>query len=52
MKQQGPSTLVEHLVRSGKAEAPKGSLSEVLPPTGRISRLLSEALEEQRTERL
>jgi prevent-host-death family protein len=47
-----PSSPVERLVAAGRASSPDGGISEVLPPGGRPSRRLSEALEEQRAERL
>jgi prevent-host-death family protein len=47
-----PSSPVERLVAAGRASSPEGRISEVLPPSGRPSRRLSEALEEQRAERL
>ncbi|MEX1047667.1 MAG: type II toxin-antitoxin system prevent-host-death family antitoxin [Actinomycetota bacterium] len=47
-----PTGTVDKLVAAGKASAPKGSLLELLPPRGKPSRKLSEALEELREERL
>jgi prevent-host-death family protein len=43
---------IERLVASGRALPPAGDLLEVGPPPGRISRRVSDALEEQRMERL
>jgi len=43
---------VERLVAMGRAHPPKGALMDLLPPKGRPSRRLSEALEEERAERL
>jgi prevent-host-death family protein len=47
-----PSTPVQRLVATGRASSPEGGISEVLPPRGKPSRRLSEALEELRAERL
>jgi prevent-host-death family protein len=43
---------IERLVATGRALPPAGDLLDVGPPPGRISRRVSDALEEQRTERL
>jgi len=43
---------VERLVAMGRARSPKRALMDLLPPKGRTSRRLSEALEEERAERL
>jgi prevent-host-death family protein len=47
-----PSSPVQRLVAAGRASKPEGAISEVLPPRGKPSRRLSEALEELRAERL
>lgn len=47
-----PSSPVQRLVAAGRASNPEGGISEALPPKGRPSRRLSEALREQRAERL
>ncbi|MDQ3662893.1 MAG: type II toxin-antitoxin system prevent-host-death family antitoxin [Actinomycetota bacterium] len=47
-----PSSPVEQLVAAGRASRPEGGISEVLPPAGESSSQLSEALQEQRAERL
>lgn len=47
-----PSSPVQRLVAAGRASNPQGGISEVLPPRGKPSRRLSEALQEQRAERL
>ena len=47
-----PSTALEHLVSSGRVVRPEEDLLELLPPKGRISTRLSEALLEERAERL
>jgi len=46
------STPLEQLVSSGRASPPEGDLLELLPPRGRISTHLSDALREGRAERL
>ena len=46
------STPLERLVISGRASPPEGDLLELLPPRGRISTRLSDALREERAERL
>lgn len=46
------STPLEQLVSSGRASPPEGDLLEVLPPRGRVSTRLSDALREERAERL
>ena len=43
---------IERLVTTGRALPPAGDLLELGQPPGRISRRLSDALEQQRTERL
>jgi len=43
---------IERLVATGRALRPAGDLLDVGPPPGSISRRVSDALEEQRTERL
>lgn len=47
-----PSSPVQRLVAAGRASNPDGGISEVLPPKGKPSRRLSDALEEQRADRL
>jgi prevent-host-death family protein len=47
-----PSTVVERLVASGRATAAAGDLSELGAPPGRVSSRLSEALAQEREERL
>ena len=47
-----PSSPVQRLVAAGRASKPQGGISEVLPPRGKPARHLSEALQEQRAERL
>jgi prevent-host-death family protein len=48
-----PSTALERLVASGRATAPAGDLLKLGQPRGRrVSRRLSEALQEVRGERL
>ena len=47
-----PSSLVRRLAAAGLASTPQGRIAEVLPPRGKPSRRLSEALQEQRAERL
>jgi prevent-host-death family protein len=46
------STPLEQLVNSGRASPPEGDLLELLPPRGRISTRLSDALQVERAERL
>lgn len=46
------SSPLEQLVSSGRASPPDGDLLELLPPRGRISTRVSEALREERSERL
>jgi prevent-host-death family protein len=46
------SSPVQRLVAAGRASNPQGGISEVIPPRGKPSRRLSDALEEQRAERL
>ncbi|HEX9892031.1 MAG TPA: type II toxin-antitoxin system prevent-host-death family antitoxin [Actinomycetota bacterium] len=46
------ATALEQLVSSGRASAPDGDIRELLPPRGRVSTRLSEALREVREERL
>jgi prevent-host-death family protein len=48
---EGASPL-EALVNSGRASAPQGDLLELLPPKGGVSTRLTDALQEQRAERL
>ena len=48
----GSSTPLEQLVSSGRASPPDGDLLEMLPPRGPISTRLSDALREERAERL
>lgn len=45
-------TPLEELVRTGRASAPQGDLLELLPPRGRPSHRLSDALREERAERV
>jgi len=48
-----PATPLERLVASGRATAPAGDLLSLGPPRGRrVSTRLSEALQEERGERL
>jgi len=47
-----PSTPLEQLVASGRVVRPDEDLMALLPPRGRISTRLSEALLEERAERL
>ena len=47
-----PSTPLERLVASGQVARPEEDLMELLPPRGRISTDLSDALREERAERL
>ena len=47
-----PSTALERLLASGRATARAGDLIELGPPPGEVSRRLSEALAEEREERL
>lgn len=44
--------LVEQLIAAGRVRPPEGSLMDVLPPTGKTTKRLSRALEEERAERL
>jgi prevent-host-death family protein len=46
------ASALDRLVATGRARRPKRDLVELLPPRGRISTKLSEALVEERTERL
>jgi prevent-host-death family protein len=46
------STPLERLVSSGRASAPEGDMLALLPPRGPISTSLSDALREERAERL
>ncbi|MGH2529437.1 MAG: type II toxin-antitoxin system Phd/YefM family antitoxin [Actinomycetota bacterium] len=46
------STPIEQLVSSGRASPPERDLLEILPPRGRISTRLSDALRAERAERL
>jgi prevent-host-death family protein len=46
------SSPLEQLVSSGRASPPAGDLLDLLPPRGRISTRLSDALREERAERL
>jgi prevent-host-death family protein len=46
------STPLQRLIAAGFASAPEGDLLELGPPPGKISRTLSEALLEEREERL
>src|SRR5437867_6153547 len=46
------SSGIGRLVAAGRAIPPAGDLKDLGPPRGRFSRRLSEALQEQRTERL
>lgn len=43
---------IERLVAAGRALPPAGDLLDIGPPPGRISRRVSDALEDQRMERL
>jgi prevent-host-death family protein len=47
-----PSTALEQLVASGRVVRPEEDLMQLLPPKGRISTRLSEALLAERAERL
>ncbi len=47
-----PSTAVERLIASGRAAPSEGDLIELGAPSGRVSERLSEALENEREERL
>ena len=47
-----PSSPLERLVASGRVVRPEEDLMDMLPPRGRISTRLSEALLEERAERL
>ena len=47
-----PSSPLEQLLASGRVVRPEEDLMALLPPRGRISTRLSEALLEQRAERL
>ncbi len=47
-----PSTAVERLVASGRASPSQGDLVELGAPAGRVSERLTEALAEEREERL
>jgi prevent-host-death family protein len=47
-----PSTALEQLVASGRVVRPEEDLMELLPPKGRISTRLSDALLAERAERL
>jgi prevent-host-death family protein len=46
------STPLEQLVSSGRASPPEGDLLALLPPRGRITTRLADALREERAERL
>jgi hypothetical protein len=46
------ATPLDRLVAAGVASAPEGDLVELGLPPGRVSRRLSEALDESRRERL
>jgi prevent-host-death family protein len=46
------SSPLERLIASGRAVRPEGDLMELLPPEGPASTDLSEALREERAERL
>jgi prevent-host-death family protein len=46
------STPLQRLIAAGLATAPEGDLLELGPPPGKVSRSLSEALLEEREERL
>ena len=47
-----PSTPLQRMVASGQIVRPQQDLMDLLPPRGRISTDLSEALLEERAERL
>jgi prevent-host-death family protein len=47
-----PADALERLIATGRVVPPAGSLLEILPPKGRRSTRLSEALAEERAERL
>lgn len=47
-----PTSPLERLIASGRAALPERDLMELLPPRGRVSTRLSEALLEERAERL
>jgi prevent-host-death family protein len=47
-----PASPVERLVAAGRASDPEGRISDVLPPRGKPSRRLSEAVEELRPDRV
>ena len=47
-----PAGAVERLVATGRVVPPTGSLLEILPPKGRSSTRMSEALVDERAERL
>lgn len=46
------STPLERLVSSGRASRPEADLLELLPPRGRPSTRLSDALRQERADRL
>jgi prevent-host-death family protein len=47
-----PADALERLVATGRVVPPAGNLLEILPPKGRPSTRVSEALVEERAERL
>ena len=47
-----PTTTMERLIAAGRVTAPRADLLTQLPPRGRVSTGTSEALEDERAERL
>ena len=47
-----PTTTMERLIAAGRVTAPRADLLTQLPPRGRVSTAASEALEDERAERL
>lgn len=47
-----PMTVLERLIAEGKATPAKGSLDDLPPPEGPVGTVLSDALAEDREERL
>jgi prevent-host-death family protein len=47
-----PTTTMERLIAAGRVTAPRADLLSRLPPRGRVSTATSEALRDERAERL
>jgi prevent-host-death family protein len=47
-----PATALDRLIAAGRVSAPRRDLLEQLPPRGRVSTVVGEALEADRAERL